>query len=116
MTSQQIQSQIEARTRKAETGADWAVICDLEAQRLAAVDKERVAQFFIRKVYGVSKIYPANEVARKFAALLCVKTFNVLQIEDIKGLGFRSEQVMDPSAVANLACPSGWAIDTSVAS
>lgn len=98
MTSQQIQTQIEALKRKAESGADWAAICDLEGQRLAAIEQERIAHFFIRKVYGVSKIYPANDVAQKFADLLNIKTFNALQIEDIKGLGFRAEQVLDPTA------------------
>lgn len=97
-SSKLLQARIDALRLKAESGEQWAEICDLENQRLAALDKERVALFFIRKVYGVSKIYPANDVAHKFADLLGVKTFNVLQIEDIKGLGFRAEQVPDPSA------------------
>lgn len=96
--SEQLQARINTLRLKAESGEQWAEICDLENQRLAALDKERVALFFIRKVYGVSKIYPSNDVAHRFADLLGVKTFNVLQIEDIKGLGFRTEQVTDPSA------------------
>lgn len=44
MTSQQIQSQIEALSRKAETGADWADICALEDLRLAAFATEQAAR------------------------------------------------------------------------
>ena len=48
----------------------------------------RILQVQVRTVYGNERIYPVNEVAQKFAALLNVKTFNRQQIVDIKALGY----------------------------
>lgn len=47
MTSQQIQSQITALRRQAETGSQWADICALEDQRVlvAAAEQANVAKF-----------------------------------------------------------------------
>ena len=55
-------------------------------------------QIFTKNVYGVQKVYPANDVAQKFATLLAVKTFNTTQLAQIKGLGYAVEQVIDPDS------------------
>ena len=61
------------------------------------------AQFTVRQVYGVSRIYPFNAVARHFADLLGVKTFNAYQIEGIRALGFQCEQVAEADVRLNMA-------------
>lgn len=43
MSAQQLQARIDALRRKAETGEQWAEICALEDQRLAAVAAEQYA-------------------------------------------------------------------------
>ena len=43
MSSQQIQNQIDALKRKAETGERWTEICALEDARIAAVTAEHIA-------------------------------------------------------------------------
>lgn len=62
-----------------------------------------VATFTVRSVYGVSRIYPFNSVARHFANLLGVKTFNAYQIEGIRALGFTCEQVAAADVRLNMA-------------
>lgn len=60
-------------------------------------------QFFVRNVYGVPKMYPANEIAHKFAGLLNVKTFNTEQLVRIVDiLGVPAEQVIDPASQVSL--------------
>lgn len=57
----------------------------------------KVVQYFQRQVYGVFKIYPANEPGEKFAALLGQKTFSISELNQIEALGFKVEQVADPA-------------------
>jgi hypothetical protein len=60
-------------------------------------------QFFVRNVYGTPKMYPANEIAHKFAALLNVKTFNTQQLAQIIDItGQPAEQVIDPASKVSL--------------
>jgi hypothetical protein len=47
-----------------------------------------IVEVEVRSVYGKNLVYPANETAHKFAALIGVKTFNRAQIDQIKGLGY----------------------------
>jgi hypothetical protein len=42
----------------------------------------------VHNVYGNDLVYPADEDAIKFAALLKVKTFNAYQVNMIKSLGY----------------------------
>lgn len=63
-----------------------------------AASQPNVVQYFQRQVYGVFKIYPANEPALKFAVLLGQKTFSVQELNQIEALGFKVEQVGDPAA------------------
>lgn len=42
----------------------------------------------VRNVYGNDMVYPADDDAAKFAALLKVKSFNAFQIGMIKSLGY----------------------------
>jgi len=42
----------------------------------------------VRTVYGNDLVYPVDETAIKFAALLRVKTFNAHQVNMIKSLGY----------------------------
>lgn len=44
-----------------------------------------------RNVYGVEKIYPANEVAERFARLAGQKTLDQKQLAEIRALGFAVE-------------------------
>ena len=46
-------------------------------------------------VYGKDLVYPVCEKAKKFADLLCVKTFNDHHICKILDLGFKFELVVD---------------------
>ena len=46
-------------------------------------------------VYGKDLVYPVCEKAKKFAELLCVKTFNDHHICKILDLGFKFELVVD---------------------
>jgi hypothetical protein len=62
-----------------------------------------VVEVFSRNVYGVAKIYPTNPVAQKFAVLLGVKTFNSQQLQQIAGLGFKVNAVVDPGAAIQVA-------------
>ena len=52
-------------------------------------------QVSVRNVYGKPTIYPANERAEQFAALIRAKTFSHAQLEQIAALGFKVEQVAD---------------------
>ena len=45
----------------------------------------------IKKVYGVERIYPVCENAKRFAMLTSTKTFNRNIIEVIKSLGCKIE-------------------------
>jgi hypothetical protein len=53
----------------------------------------------VRNVYGNTLVYPANELARKFATLLGVKTFNRSQVLAMKDLGYVVGQVIGELAV-----------------
>ena len=59
---------------------------------------DKIVQVVLKNVYGNELVYPANEVAHKFAALLNVKSFNRHQIESIKALGYEFVQVSAPSS------------------
>jgi hypothetical protein len=45
----------------------------------------------LKNVYGNELIYPANQVAETFAALIGKKTFDKRDLENIKKLGFTLE-------------------------
>ena len=42
----------------------------------------------VRNVYGNNLVYPADDTAGLFAALVGAKTFNAKQIHTIKALGY----------------------------
>ena len=44
-----------------------------------------------RNVYGSIKFYPANELAEQFAALMKQKTFDAVNLRDIKRMGIDIE-------------------------
>jgi len=46
----------------------------------------------IKNVFGTDRIYPANDTAHKFIALLETKTFSKKHLEIIKSLGCIIEQ------------------------
>ena len=46
-------------------------------------------------VYGNDLVYPVCEQAKKFASLLCAKTFNDHHIRSILDLGYKFELVVD---------------------
>lgn len=52
---------------------------------------------FARHVYGKPLCYPADATARKFAALLNLKTFSDQQLQGIEALGFTIEMGVDPA-------------------
>jgi hypothetical protein len=56
-------------------------------------------QVKMKQVYGVERIYPANETAQLMANLLNCKTFTRRQISDMKALGFFVTQVMESVAL-----------------
>lgn len=64
-------------------------------------------EVFSRNVYGVAKIYPANDAARRFARLIGAKIFSRTQLVEIEVLGnalnFKVEQVPDPAALIEVA-------------
>lgn len=47
----------------------------------------------VRNVYGVAKIYPANEAANKAALLVGAKTFSQRQLVLLVGLGHEVVEV-----------------------
>jgi hypothetical protein len=51
-------------------------------------------QVTIKSVYGVERIYPANDTAHKFIALLGSASFTRRNIDHIKALGYTVTQVM----------------------
>lgn len=44
-----------------------------------------------RSAYGVTRIYPANDVARKLVILLGLKTFRELDMQKLVELGYEIE-------------------------
>lgn len=42
----------------------------------------------VRNVYGNDLVYPADDMAARFAALIGAKTFNRSQLGQIKALGY----------------------------
>ncbi len=46
-------------------------------------------KLFKKNVYGNDLLYPACDIAKKFAILLGVKTFTARAIENIKNLGYK---------------------------
>lgn len=61
---------------------------------------ETLLKLQVRTVYGVDKIYPANDYARNFAQLLGQKTFTAGNIAKFKELGFTIEWIPYCGAVA----------------
>jgi len=55
---------------------------------LGAEVASRIVEVEIRSVYGNNLLYPVNQVAKDFAELLGVKTFNRAQVEGMKKLGY----------------------------
>lgn len=50
-------------------------------------------QIKIKSVYGVKRIYPADEIAEKFTKLINTKTFSEEHLAIIKSLGYEIEQL-----------------------
>lgn len=54
---------------------------------------DTVIQVQVKSVYGVDRIYPINQKAHQFAALLNRKTLTKADLDKIKGMGFIIEWV-----------------------
>jgi hypothetical protein len=52
-------------------------------------------QVIIKNVYGVERIYPVNETAKKITSLTRKKTLDRDEIEVIKNLGYQIEVLTD---------------------
>jgi hypothetical protein len=52
-------------------------------------------QVIIKNVYGVERIYPVNETAKKITSLTRKKTLDRDEIEVIKSLGYQIEVLTD---------------------
>jgi hypothetical protein len=52
-------------------------------------------QVIIKNVYGVERIYPVNETAKKITSLTRKKTLDRDEIEVIKKLGYQIEVLTD---------------------
>ena len=52
-------------------------------------------QVIIKNVYGVERIYPVNETAKKLTSLTRKKTLDRDEIEVIKKLGYQIEVLTD---------------------
>lgn len=59
---------------------------ELAAQILSA--PATVITVSVRCVFGIDRVYPADNTAALFAALLNVKSFNATQISAIRALGY----------------------------
>ncbi len=49
----------------------------------------------VKNVYGVERIFPANDEAKKFCALIGRKTFDNNHLDIIRSLGYSIEQVTE---------------------
>lgn len=56
-------------------------------------------QMFSKMVYGVKKIYPANDQARLLAELINQKSFGARDLALIVALGFEIEPVAAPGSL-----------------
>lgn len=56
--------------------------------------EKQIVALTIKQVYGKNMFYPANGIAKEFATLLGVKTFNRAQIESMQRLGYQIGQVV----------------------
>lgn len=54
----------------------------------------KIVEVEVRNVYGKGLLYPVNQTAHDFAALLGVITFNRKQVEGMKRLGYAVGQVV----------------------
>jgi len=52
-----------------------------------------IFQVYHKNVYGNTLVYPHNETARQFAALIGCKTFNAVQLRQIALMGYQIERV-----------------------
>ena len=59
-------------------------------------------QVEIKSVYGQDKIYPFNDAAKIFAAMLKQTTLTPLNVHDIKALGFVVEQLQQGILIKRL--------------
>lgn len=57
------------------------------------MSQEKKIRVIIKNVYGTNKIYPADEDAKTFAAILNQKTLTEWDISLIKRLGYEIEVV-----------------------
>ncbi len=57
-------------------------------------------EYFSRQVYGLYRMYPANETARWFLQLTHKDTFSAADLEVIRRLGFAVREGRDPKAPA----------------
>jgi hypothetical protein len=55
---------------------------------------DNIIEVEVRNVYGNKLVYPANELAHKFAKLLGTKTFNRETILGLKDMGYVVGQVV----------------------
>lgn len=82
------------------TNAGLPSINDMMGKQAEAVQNAMapVLQVQVRNNYGAPAIYPANEAARLFADIAGTKTLKPDTLAKAKRLGYRVEQVPDPSA------------------
>ena len=59
----------------------------------------RTAQVTVKNVYGVDKIYPANDVAEIFAKIAGTKTLSNTDLLDMERLGFGIAVIGQPLPV-----------------
>ena len=60
---------------------------------------DNIIEVEVRNVYGNKLVYPANELAHKFAKLLNTKTFNRQTILGLKDMGYVVGQVIGELSV-----------------
>ena len=60
------------------------------------INFDKTIQVYTKNVYGNTLIYPACDNAKNFIQLLDNITFQKWQLEIIKSLGFKVEQVINP--------------------
>lgn len=59
-----------------------------------------IVEIEVRSVYGNNKIYPANDVAERFAALTGKKTLSRTDLANIKALGFAVKEIASKKLAA----------------
>lgn len=52
-----------------------------------------------REVYGVARLYPKNEQAKRLARLIGTKTFSATALKDLRAIGFHIRIEIRPEEV-----------------